>query len=309
MRKSLPPLTVIAGPTASGKSALALALAEREGAIVINADSAQIYRDLPILSAAPTEVEKARAEHRLYGIRDGADSCSAADWAALAKDEVRRAHRLCKLPVLVGGTGLYLRTLLDGIAPVPPIDPDIRRRVRSSAITDNRAQLERLDREAAARLKPTDTTRIARALEVVLSTGKTLKEWQADRIGGMAGEVDLRPLILLPPRDWLYVRCDDRFAAMVEQGAVAEVERLLARCLDPALPVMRAIGVREIAAFLGGETSPEAMIAAGQQATRRYAKRQYTWFAHQPPADWPRFADPLAAATIPDALALLGQKP
>jgi tRNA dimethylallyltransferase len=309
MRKSLPPLTVIAGPTASGKSALALALAERDGGVVINADSAQIYRDLPILSAGPDDAEKSRAEHRLYGVRDGALPCSAADWADLAKGEIRLAHEQGKLPILVGGTGLYLRTLLDGIAPVPPIDPVIRRRVRSSGAVDNQAELRRADPEAAERIRPTDRTRIARALEVVLSTGRTLKDWQAERHGGIASQVSLRPLILLPPRDWLYARCDARFAVMVEQGAIAEVERLLARELDLNLPVMRAIGVREIAALLGGETSREAMIAVGQQATRRYAKRQYTWFAHQPPESWPRFAEPLKADTIPDALALFGQKP
>jgi tRNA dimethylallyltransferase len=309
MRKSLPPLTVIAGPTASGKSALALALAERDGGVVINADSAQIYRGLPILSAGPDDAEKSRAEHRLYGVRDGALPCSAADWADLAKGEIRLAHEQGKLPILVGGTGLYLRTLLDGIAPVPPIDPEIRRRVRSSGAVDNQAELRRADPEAAERIRPTDRTRIARALEVVLSTGRTLKDWQAERHGGIASQVSLRPLILLPPRDWLYARCDARFAVMVEQGAIAEVERLLARELDLNLPVMRAIGVREIAALLGGETSREAMIAVGQQATRRYAKRQYTWFAHQPPESWPRFAEPLKADTLPDALALFGQKP
>ena len=305
----MPPLTVIAGPTASGKSALALALAERDGGVVINADSAQIYRDLPILSAGPDDAEKSRAEHRLYGLRDGALPCSAADWADLAKGEIRLAHEQGKLPILVGGTGLYLRTLLDGIAPVPPIDPVIRRRVRSSGAVDNQAELRRADPEAAERIRPTDRTRIARALEVVLSTGRTLKDWQAERHGGIASQVSLRPLILLPPRDWLYARCDARFAVMVEQGAIAEVERLLARELDLNLPVMRAIGVREIAALLGGETSREAMIAVGQQATRRYAKRQYTWFAHQPPESWPRFAEPLKADTLPDALALFGQKP
>ena len=305
----MPPLTVIAGPTASGKSALALALAERDGGVVINADSAQIYRDLPILSAGPDDAEKSRAEHRLYGVRDGALPCSAADWADLAKGEIRLAHEQGKLPILVGGTGLYLRTLLDGIAPVPPIDPVIRRRVRSSGAVDNQAELRRADPEAAERIRPTDRTRIARALEVVLSTGRTLKDWQAERHGGIASQVSLRPLILLPPRDWLYARCDARFAVMVEQGAIAEVERLLARELDLNLPVMRAIGVREIAALLGGETSREAMIAVGQQATRRYAKRQYTWFAHQPPESWPRFAEPLKADTLPDALALFGQKP
>ncbi len=305
MSKARPPLALIAGPTASGKSALALALAEAEDGIIINADSAQIYRDLPILSAAPSAEDQARAEHRLYGERDGAVPCSAADWAALAKLEIERAHGYGKLPILAGGTGLYLRTFLDGIAPVPPIDPDIRNQVRSRSIQENRLELERLDPEAAARLNPADARRIARALEVVKSTGRTLKDWQSERHGGSGGEVELRPLILLPPRDWLYARCDARFARMVEQGAIAEVERLLARNLDSNLPVMRAIGVPEIAAFLRGEMTRESIIAAGQQATRRYAKRQYTWFAHQPPADWPRFTEPVEASEFGTAIGLL----
>ena len=307
MAKPKPPLALIAGPTASGKSALALAFADAAGGVVINADSAQIYRDLPILSAAPSEADTGRAEHRLYGIRDGAEPCSAADWAALARTEIARAHRQGKLPILVGGTGLYLRTLLDGIAPVPPIERQFRRLVRSRPVADNRSELARLDPEAAARLGPADTTRIARALEVVKSTGRTLKDWQSHREGGIGEEIDLRPLILLPPRDWLYARCDERFLAMAEHGAIGEVERLLARHLDPDLPVMRAIGVPEISAHLRGETTREEMIAAGQQATRRYAKRQYTWFAHQPPSGWPRYTVPLEA--LGPALALLGQKP
>jgi tRNA dimethylallyltransferase len=305
MSKPRPPLALIAGPTASGKSALALELAECANGVIINADSAQIYRDLPILSAAPPEADHARAEHRLYGIRDGALPCSAAEWAALAKAEIGAAHERRKLPILVGGTGLYLRTLLDGIAPVPPIDPDTRKLVRSRNAEENRAALHTVDPEAAQRLNPNDATRIARALEVVQSTGRTLQDWQSDREGGIADEVDIRPLLLLPPRDWLYERCDRRFAAMVELGAIAEVDRLLERNLDPALPVMRAIGVPEIAALLRGETDREAMIAAGQQATRRYAKRQYTWFAHQPPAGWPRFNEALDGAAIDGALALL----
>jgi len=309
MAKTKPPVVLIAGPTASGKSALALALAEAANGIVINADSAQIYRDLPILSAAPNEADAARAEHRLYGVRDGALPCSAADWADLAKAEVARAHARAKLPILVGGTGLYLRTLLEGIAPVPSIDPAVREAVRGRTVEDNRVELEQLDPDAARRLNAADTTRIARALEVVKSTGRTLSNWQSERQGGIAGEVALSPLILLPPRDWLYARCDDRFAAMIERGAIGEVERLLARRLDPDLPVMRAIGVREIAAFHRGELNREAMIAAGQQATRRYAKRQYTWFANQPPANWPRLTEPLDTASMPAALALLLQKP
>jgi tRNA dimethylallyltransferase len=306
MVKVKPPLAVIAGPTASGKSELALRLAERAGGVVVNADSAQIYRDLPILSAAPTPADRERAEHLLYGVRDGAEPCSAADWAALAKAEIARLHAGPRLPILVGGTGLYLRTLLDGIAPIPAIDPEVRAEVRTARVSDNLTALAKVDPKAAARLNPGDTTRIARALEVVKSTGRTLAQWQETRDGGIAGESQLRPLVLLPPRAWLYERCDRRFAAMVEQGALAEVEALLDRNLDPQLPVMRAIGVAELGALLRGELSREQAIAAGQQATRRYAKRQYTWFAHQPPPEWPRFEEPLEGGAFDRALALLG---
>ncbi|MGN6155775.1 MAG: tRNA (adenosine(37)-N6)-dimethylallyltransferase MiaA [Sphingomicrobium sp.] len=298
-------VALIAGPTASGKSALALELAERTGGVIINADSAQIYRDLPILSAAPTPADRRRAEHRLYGIRDGAEPCSAADWAALAKAEIAAVQSSGGLPILVGGTGLYLRTLLEGIAPVPPIDPQVRERVRASPVEENRAELERLDPAAAARLNPADTTRIARALEVILSTGRSLADWQSASEGGIAATIALRPLVLLPPRDWLYDRCDARFAAMLDSGAIDEVQALLARKLDPSLPVMRAIGIAEIAAFLGGEIDRQELIRRGQQATRNYAKRQYTWFAHQPPPTWPRFERALDGEASADALALL----
>jgi tRNA dimethylallyltransferase len=298
-------VALIAGPTASGKSALALALAERSSGVIVNADSAQIYRDLPILSAAPSAAERGRAEHRLYGIRDGAHPCSAADWAEMAKAEIGDIHASGRLPILVGGTGLYLRTLLDGIAPVPPIEPGVRECVRGRAIEANRAELERLDPEAAERLNPADTTRISRALEVVLSTGRTLAEWQERREGGIGEQITLNPLVLLPPREWLYARCDARFEHMAETGAVHEVEALLARKLDPSLPVMRAIGVREIAALLAGEIDREEMIRRGQQATRNYAKRQYTWFAHQPPMDWARFTSALDDGTMAEALALV----
>lgn len=288
-----PPLALIAGPTASGKSALALSLAERTGGVIVNADSAQLYSDLAIVTARPGPAELARADHRLYGVIDGARPCSAADWAGLAREEIRNIHASGRLPILVGGTGLYLRSLVDGIAPVPPIDPDVRRQVRARPVEDNRAELALVDPAAAERLNPGDTTRIARALEVVLSTGRTLADWQDRREGGIEGEVSLHALVLLPPRDWLYRRCDERFAQMVELGAVAEVEGLLARGLDANLPVMRAIGVREIEDYIGGRSSLAETIAAGQQATRRYAKRQYTWFAHQPPARWARLLEPL----------------
>jgi tRNA dimethylallyltransferase len=301
-------VALIAGPTASGKSALALALAEKANGVIVNADSAQIYRDLPILSAAPSTKETARAEHRLYGARDAADPCSAADWAESAKREIADVQKSGRLPILVGGTGLYLRTLLEGIAPVPPIDPAVRKRVRANSVEDNLLQLQKADPDAASRLNPNDRTRIARALEVVRSTGQKLADWQSRREGGIGGDISLSPLILLPPRPWLYERCDRRFETMVDSVAIEEVQGLLARNLDPSLPVMRAIGVREIAAFLAGELDREEMIARGSQATRNYAKRQYTWFAHQPPADWPRFTTPLDEGALPEALALVEPK-
>ena len=276
--------------------------------MIVNADSAQIYRDLPILSAAPGAEELARAEHRLYGVLDGAEPCSAADWAQMARREIADIHASARLPILVGGTGLYLRTLIEGIAPVPSIDPDVRRTVRDAPLEENRHKLADLDPGAAARIRPGDTTRIARSLEVVLSTGRTLRDWQQRREGGIAHNVDLKPLILLPPRDWLYRRCDARFAAMIENGAAGEVRALIARKLDPDLPIMRAIGVREIAAWLDGEATRDEAVAAGQQATRRYAKRQYTWFAHQPPPDWLRFGESLDGGGTASALALLGAK-
>ena len=306
MIKSLPPVALVAGPTASGKSALALALAKRSDGVIVNADASQIYRDLEVLSARPSAAELAQVEHCLFGIRDGAEPCSAAEYAAMARAEIARIHASGRLPILVGGTGMYVRTLLDGIAPVPPIDANVRRQVRGAIVAENREALLKADPVAAARLNAADTTRIARALEVVLSTGRTLAAWQEQREGGIGGEIALRPLILLPPRDWLNRRCDERFAAMLDGGAVAEVEALLARGLDPDLPVMRAIGVREIAAMLRGEMTRDQALAAGQLATRRYAKRQYTWFANQPTADWPRFTDSLEDESFDAALALLG---
>jgi tRNA dimethylallyltransferase len=304
-----PPVALIAGPTASGKSALALRLAEQVGGVIVNADSAQIYRDLPVLSAAPGPDELRRADHRLYGVLDGAQPCSAADWADMAKREIAGIHSAGNLPIVAGGTGLYLRTLLEGIADVPPIDPSIRKDVRDAPVEENRRLLQKLDPEAAARLKPSDRTRIARALEVMLSTGKALADWQEKRTGGIAEDIELRPIVLLPPREWLYPRCDERFSRMVDDGAASEVRTLLDRHLDPALPVMRAIGVREIAGWLNGDVTRDEAISAGQQATRRYAKRQYTWFAHQPPAGWTRFREPLGEGSIAAALALLGMTP
>jgi tRNA dimethylallyltransferase len=294
----LPPLALIAGPTASGKSALALRLAELSGGVIINADASQLYADLRVLTARPSPEEEQRVPHRLFGVVDGAAPCSAAEWAEMAKHEIAAAHTQGRLPILVGGTGLYLRTLLDGIAPVPPIDPDIRAGIRALPVDASYAALSEADPVSAARLKPRDSQRIARALEVVQSTGHPIGDWQKRTEGGIGNDVRVVPLVLLPPRPWLYARADARFAAMIEGGAIEEVDALVARGLDSALPVMRAIGVREIAAWRVGACDRTAMLAAAALATRRYAKRQFTWFAHQPPAAWPRVSVELDNAMI-----------
>jgi tRNA dimethylallyltransferase len=286
-------VALIAGPTASGKSDLAVDLAlalARRGArgVVLNADSAQAYRDLAVLSARPSEADMRGVEHRLFGAWDGIEACSAAGWAKAAKREIEALHREGAVPILAGGTGLYLRTLLDGIAPVPAIDPAVRESVRALPVAHAYAALEVEDPERAAALDPADATRVARALEVVRSTGHPLVHWQAHREGGIGEAVALFPLVLLPEREWLYPRCDARFERMLENGAIEEVEALLARNLGPALPVMRAIGVPEIAGYLRGEWSRDEALARGRQATRNYAKRQYTWFRRQPPEHWPK---------------------
>ncbi|MCE2829387.1 MAG: tRNA (adenosine(37)-N6)-dimethylallyltransferase MiaA [Sphingomonadales bacterium] len=281
-------LGVIAGPTASGKTALALRLAQRHAVTIINADSAQVYAHLPVLSAQPTAAEMAQAPHRLFGYLDGRITCSAAQWAADAKTEIVLAWDQGRLPLLVGGTGLYLRTLLDGIAPIPEIDADIRAHVRQMTLTEAREALAAEDAASLARLSGNDDSRIKRALEVVRATGRSILAWREAKSGGIAAEVDLSALVLLPPRDWLHERCDRRFTAMMDGGAVAEVDALLKYDLPADAPVLRAIGVPEIAAMLRGDISRDEAVLRGQAATRQYAKRQYTWFRNQPPDDWMR---------------------
>lgn len=293
MSAELPPVALIAGPTASGKSDVAVRLAQallaqgRE-AVVINADSAQVYADLEVLSARPSPAEMQGIEHRLFGTWDGAQACSAADWAAEASAVVAEVHTRGAVPILVGGTGLYLRTLLFGIAPVPPIAPEVRAEVRGLPVSEAYAALLAEDPVRAALLAPSDSTRVARALEVMRSTGRSLGDWQAEKIGGIGDRITLYTAVLLPPRDWLYERCDRRFAQMLEQGAVDEVKGLLTRHLDPDLPVMRAIGVAELTALQAGEIAEDEAVASGAQATRNYAKRQFTWFRNQSPPDWYR---------------------
>lgn len=285
----LPKVALIAGPTASGKSALAIALAEKHHGTVINADSAQVYADLRVLSARPSIEEEARVPHRLFGHIDGADIYSAARWASEARAEIDAARAAGRLPILVGGTGLYLLTLIEGIAPVPEIEPEIREQVRALPVAEAYAELVRLDPAAAARFRASDTTRVARALEVVRSTGLPIAHWQAERQGGIGDRIDLSAMILLPDRDWLIQRTDARFEAMLNGGAIDEVRALEARTdLAPNAPVRRAIGVREIADWLAGRIDRNEAATRARIATRQYAKRQYTWFRGQPPAAWQR---------------------
>ena len=274
---------------------------------IINADASQVYADLRIISARPSREEEEQAPHRLFGTIDGAVACSAADWAKLAKAEIDEATNASRLPVLVGGTGLYLRTLLDGIAPVPPIDPSVRKTVRALPVEEAYSALQTEDADATARLGSQDSNRIARALEVVRSTGKGLSRWQTEKTGGVADNFTVNGLLLLPPRDWLYARTDARFIKMAGAVGQAEVASLVARTLDPTLPIMRAIGVREIAAIITDPDQASIHIAAGQQATRNYAKRQYTWFRNQSPADWERNNAQLDAENINDLAIKLQQ--
>lgn len=274
---------------------------------MINADASQVYADLAILSARPTADEMAGIPHHLFGHVDAAEAHNAARWADEARAAIAAAHAAGDIPILVGGTGLHIRTLLDGISPIPDIDPDVRAAVRALPVADAHAALTREDPDTAARLNPADTTRIARALEVVRSTGRPLGHWHAAHTGGIGDTITLAPLILLPPREWLRDRCDQRLVAMFDGGAIAEVEALLARGLDPDLPAMRAIGVPQIAQYLTGALDRDEALTLTQAATRQYAKRQYTWFRNQPPPDWPRYTESLNNDSIAEIVIILRQ--
>ena len=246
------------------------------------------------------------APHRLFGHIDAADAgYSAARWAEEARGAIAGAHAAGKLPILVGGTGLYLRTLLDGIAPVPAIDPAVRAAVRALPVADAHRLLAGEDPDAAARLAPADTTRVARALEVVRSTGRPLGAWQRERAGGIGAAITLAAAVLLPDRDLLFDWIDARCAVMFADGAVEEVARLLGRAdIAADAPIRRAIGVPPVAAMLAGAVTRADALAQVRLDTRRYAKRQYTWFRNQPPADWQVATD---STEIPELIASLLQ--
>ena len=281
------PVLIIAGPTASGKSALALELATELGGTVINADALQVSRDLRILSARPDEAAEARVPHRLYGIFDAAERGSAGRWREMAEAEIAAAQVAGRLAIVVGGTGLYLRILREGLAPVPDILPEIRdeamSRYRALGGAAFRAELARFDPEAAERLPPADRQRLIRAWEVVHATGVTLHDWQ--RRGQPVAARCFATILLMPPRDALYAACNARLAGMIARGGLEEAAALTARCLPPTLPAMKAVGLPELMRHLRGEMPLADAVAAAQQATRRYAKRQTTWFRHQMAAD------------------------
>ncbi len=283
-----PPVILIAGPTASGKSALALRLAEAYDGTIINADSLQVYRDLRILSARPDAAAMAWAPHRLYGFLDAAERGSVGAWRALALAAIAEAHSAGRLPIVVGGTGLYLRALTHGLATIPPIPAAIR--AEAAELHDRlggaafRERLATLDREAAARLPAGDRQRLTRAFEVVRATGMPLGKWQESEAAAPL-PYRLASLLLLPPRAALYGAGEARFRAMIAAGALAEAAALAARELDPLLPAMKAVGLPELLRHLRGEIALDAAILSAMQATRRYAKRQMTWFRHQMVAD------------------------
>ncbi len=282
---------LIAGPTASGKSALALALAQNTGGIVINTDSMQVYRDLRVITARPTIAEEALVPHRLYGHVDASVNFSVGAWVADAAKVLADARAQGRLPIFIGGSGLYFKALTRGLSAVPRIPAAVRDGVRARleqhGVEALHAELARRDPLSAERLKPRDRTRIARALEVVEATGRPLPDWHRDGLPPLLPPGEFRALFLAPERDQLYARIDARFEVMLETGAREEVARLAARGLDPLLPAMKAHGVPVLLRHLKGEISRGEAAEIGRADTRHYAKRQFTWFRHQlPEFEW-----------------------
>lgn len=288
MSADQPPALLLAGPTASGKSALALAIAEQVGGTVINADSMQVYRELRVLTARPTPQEEARAPHRLYGVRAAAEAASVAWWRQAALAEMERARDAGRLPVLCGGTGMYFAALTQGLSDIPPVPAEARQEARRLLAQEGAAALHArlavVDPGTAARLRPGDSQRVARAYEVWRGTGRGLAAWQA--VGG-TGPAPWRfaAILIDPPRETLRAAIAARWAAMLAAGAVEEVRSLVAQGLDPALPAMRAHGAPELAAMLAGRMTAEDASRRAILNTGQYTKRQATWFRHHALAD------------------------
>jgi len=283
-------VVLIAGPTASGKSALALTLAEKFGGTIVNADSMQVYRDLRVITARPTPAEAARMPHRLYGHVDAGENYSVGRWCRDVGEALNEIAARGRVPILVGGTGLYFKALTTGLAAVPPIPAEIRGQVRARMASEGAAalhgELASLDPVTAQRLMVNDRSRISRALEVVLATGRSLTDWHREGMPALVDSARAAKIFLTCERKQLVARIETRFAAMLKAGALDEVRALELRQLDPLLPAMKAHGVPWLIRHLNGEISLDEAAAGAIMDTRRYAKRQLTWFRHQM-KDWP----------------------
>jgi len=310
------PIVIIGGPTASGKSALAIEFTRRlydshAGGIIINADALQLYRDLSILTARPDAAEEAAVPHRLYGVLDGAERGTVARWLQLAVAEIEAAQAAGLVPVLVGGSGMYIHTLMQGLAEVPDIAPDIRAATveRHAALGGEAFRRELLTMDPTSTgLFAGDTQRLIRAYEVVKGTGRALRAWQQDKTAwSPPAHWRFVPFVLTPEREVLYDNCNHRFVKMLEKGALTEVKALLARQLDPLLPIMKAVGVPELADLVTGQLSEAEAITRGQQATRNYAKRQLTWFRHH--LNGALRVAPVTPATIDEMIVALKDRP
>jgi len=279
------PVIVIGGPTASGKSAAALVLAGQFGGEIVNADSMQIYEDLPVLTARPGPADRERAPHHLYGVLGMGERCSAGHWRDLAVDAIQDIHGRDGVPVVVGGTGLYLKALMTGLHDMPVVPADVRDglnlRLRNEGAPALHAELSAADPATAKNLNPADGQRIVRALEIFMHTGRGLRSWQTGEPEDAPADMRFFRLALLPPREFLYATANDRFDGMLENGAIEEVVSLLARSPAEDFPLLKAVGVPPIRAFLGDEIDRDRLIELGKRDTRRYAKRQMTWFRHQ----------------------------
>lgn len=272
---------IICGPTASGKSARALGIAQAGRGVIINADAMQVYAELHVLTARPSAEDERQAPHMLYGVLPASEACSAARWLEMAQEAIKTTAQNGQLPVVTGGTGLYLKALMEGLSPIPDIPGEVRQQATTLYNERGAEALLAHDPVMAARLKPGDTQRHIRALEVIISTGKSLAYWQdIPRVLPFPdAQFNVEQITL--PREELYRRCDTRFLTMLEQGAIEEVSALLAQNLSDDLPAMRAVGVPELAAFLRGSITLQEATTQAQQATRNYAKRQLTWFRNQ----------------------------
>jgi tRNA dimethylallyltransferase len=301
-----PTAILIAGPTASGKSALALALAEKIGGTIVNADSMQVYRDLRVITARPTPTEEARVPHRLYGHVDAGENYSVGCWCRDVGTVLAEIERQGRVAILVGGTGLYFKALTTGLAAVPPIPAEIRGQVRARMASEGAAalhgELASLDPVTAQRLMVNDRSRIARALEVVLATGRSLTDWHREGMPALVDSARAAKIFLTCERKQLVARIETRFAAMLEAGALDEVRALAARKLDPLLPAMKAHGVPWLIRHLYGEIALDQAAAGAIMDTRRYAKRQLTWFRNQM-KDWPWEAPETAQRALETQLA------